>query len=148
MFCNSQGLRKLLEVENKLEPLTPGGEQRKPSHKTTARHITCRTLWTTVVRQFCCTALTSTTRKFVQEKLLDRTKMGGVCFSILFQFPSPPRSHYFFVGCEFWTQPTICWIWLLNLIMSPGFLMTHYNNKCGIQRHQFLGTLEKNYSQT
>lgn len=101
MFCNSQGLRKLLEVENKLEPLTPGGEQRKPSHKTTARHITCRTLWTTVVRQFCCTALTSTTRKFVQEKLLDRTKMGGVCFSILFQFPSPPRSHYFFVGCEF-----------------------------------------------
>lgn len=75
--------------------------------------------------------------------------MGGVCFSILFQFPIvPPEAITFLLGVNFWTQPTICWIWLLNLIMSPGFLMTHYNNQCGIQRHQFLGTLEKNYSQT
>ena len=50
MFCNSQGLRKLLEVEKSLNHEPPAENKENPSHKTTARHITCRTLWTTVVR--------------------------------------------------------------------------------------------------
>ena len=149
MFCNSQGLRKLLEVEKSLNHEPPAENKENPSHKTTARHITCRTLWTTVVRHVFVHHWPQNTQKFVQEKLLDRMKMGGVCFSILFQFPSTPKSHYFFVGCEFFgrNQQFVgfgFWIWL----WAQGSWWHIYDNKCGIQRHQFLSTLEENYSQT